>query len=101
MTPLLLGIFIAAVIFAAVLYGGYQAVATTGFSRFAHLGSILATIGVMAGISYQSPGATSAAGALLAVAALAATYHTSGWSRLLPLTLCAFGAVAVMGMPFN
>lgn len=100
MIPLLLGIFIAATLFGALLWAGYQASITQGRQRHLNLATVILTVATMAMITYglTLPGRT--IGAALAGTALFVTTYEIGWSRLLPLTLSALGAFALIGIPF-
>lgn len=101
MTLLLLGIFIAAVVFAAMLFAAYQATITQGLVRYAHIATIAATIGVMASISYQNPLLMIGSGAILAIGAMVTLFASPGWSRILPLTLLTLGAFAILQIPLG
>ena len=101
MIILLLGIFAAALLFSAVLWAGYRAYVTRGHAQMVNLLSVLLTLLTMALVTWQLAGAGPAIGAMLAVSALLATYYEDGWSRLLPLTLAAFGVFVVLGTPFS
>ena len=100
MTTLLLGIFLAALLFAALLWAGYRAYITRGRAQMLNLATIVLPILLMALIPSQSSLGGRAIGAMLAISALAATYYDESWSRLLPLTLAALGAFAAIGGPF-
>lgn|GEM_PF-6597616 len=100
MITLLLGIFLAALLFSAVLWSAYRAYMTTGRLRAINLATALLTIGLMAMITYQAHLPGRVIGAALVISAFAATYRETGSARLLPLTLAAFGTVAAMGVPF-
>ena len=101
MTALLLGIFVAAIIFGSLLWCAYQAYMNGGLSRVLHLGAVLFTIAVMATITYQTPPPGKISGLILAAFSLGSVAYNSGWARLLPLTLAALGIFCAIGGPFG
>ena len=100
MTPILLGILIAATLFGALMWCGYRAYETKGLAQYANLATVLLTIFAMAALSFESETASRAMGAQLCITSLVAMWSDKGWSRLLPLALSAFGAVLTLGIPF-
>ena len=101
MTPLLLGISIAALLFGSLLWAGYCAYDSSGWKQRANLSCVVLTILVMATITYGYALPGQILGALLVVSGLAATFYDTRWSRLLPFTLVTLGVFALSGIPFS
>lgn len=97
---LLLGLLLAAFIFAAFGWSIARAVQTSGRSRTAHV--VLAGLILlgMALLSLDWPLAARLAGAALIVSGCLAALVEDGWSRLLPLFGAAFGLALLLGLPF-
>ncbi len=97
---LLGGILLGFGAFAAMFWALWQAVVTKGLRRWLHAGAGLGTLAGMATISLVSPILALIAGVVTVASALALTFVTPGWTRLLPLVLALFGAALVLGLPF-
>ncbi len=98
---LLIGILVAAGIFAAALFSAAQIYRNDGRLRVAHAAALALTLGAMACLSLGWWGAAQFAGALLALAALGALVFERGWNRLLPAFLIVFGAALLARLPFG
>ena len=98
---LLIGILIAAGVFAATFFATAQVFRQTGALRSAQLGAALITIAAMACLSLGFWGASQVAGAALFAFAIAALALESGWNRVLPVFHVAFGVVLALGLPFG
>ncbi|QPH53751.1 hypothetical protein [Pontivivens ytuae] len=97
---LLGGILLGFGAFAAMFWALWQAFVTNGLRRWLHAGAGLGTLAGMATISLVSPILALIAGAVTVACALALTFVTPGWTRLLPLALALFGTALVLGLPF-
>ncbi|MSU88980.1 hypothetical protein GE300_04990 [Rhodobacteraceae bacterium 2CG4] len=98
---LLIGILVAAGIFAATLFSAVQIYRAAGRLRLAHAAAAALTLAAMACLSLGWWGAAQAAGALLCLAALAALALERGWNRLLPAFQLLFGAALLARLPFG
>jgi len=98
---LLIGILVAAGIFAAVLFSAAQIYRNEGRLRLAHAAVLALTLGAMACLSLGWWGAAQAVGAPLAAAALAALVLEQGWNRLLPAFQLVFGVALLARLPFG
>ncbi len=101
MTPLLLGIFLAALLFGALLWSAYSAYMSTGPAKWANLLTAILTIALMTTITYSWEWPGRLTGGTLTLTALTALFFDKKWSRLLPLTLATLGVFAAMGVPFS
>ena len=102
MNPFLLlpGILVALVLFGAGLWSLAEAVRRTGFARIIHLATVASLMATMVTLSAGTPIVAQIAGGFVLASGLATTWISSGWARLLPLALSAFGATVLWGLPF-
>ena len=98
---LLVGILVAAGIFAATLFSAAQVYRQAGRLRWAHGAAALLTLAGMAALSGGLWAAAQALGALLAPAALAAATFERGANRALPLFHLLFGLALLVRLPFG
>ena len=96
---LLIGILLAAAVFAAFIWSGYRAFYTTGWLRRAHAALALLTLAGFAALSLLWPLAAAASGAGLVAAGLVALVLERGWAQLLVLVQIAFGGLLISGLP--
>lgn len=98
---LLTGIFVAAVIFAGLLFSAVQAFRQSGALARTHLVLALLIIGAMAALSADLWGLSRLIGWPVALTGLVCAALETRWNRLLPLLLAGFGAILVAGIPFG
>ncbi|MEO1274923.1 MAG: hypothetical protein AAFV96_05840 [Pseudomonadota bacterium] len=98
---LLIGIVVAAGIFAATLFSAAQAYMRDGRLRSAHLAAALLTIAGMGAMSLELWIVAQLIGPLLAIAASAALVLERGWNRLLPVFHILFGLALAARIPFG
>jgi hypothetical protein len=87
------GIFLGALLFAALLWSLYRTVVTQGFLRINALVLSAATIMGMAGLTYQYPFLVMVAAPACLLFGLAQMMTDPGWSKLLPLVQFLLGFV--------
>lgn len=97
---LLLGIALAATVFAAVLWCGYWAIIGRGARRWANAATAVCTIAGMATISLGAPGPAVIVGAGVLVASVASLVTAAGATRLFPIATAVFGGILMAGIPF-
>ena len=97
---LLLGIALAATVFAAVLWCGYWAVIGRGARRWANAATAVCTVAGMATISMGAPGLAVIVGAGLLVSSVASLVTAAGATRLFPIATGVFGGILMAGIPF-
>ncbi|MEM6407313.1 MAG: hypothetical protein AAF700_02730 [Pseudomonadota bacterium] len=95
MVPLLIGIVLAACVFAALLWSVYRMVQTKGNLRLNYALLSVSTIVIALGITYDWLGVLVSAGVTAVGAALVAMYKDPGWSKLLPFTQLCLGGASV------
>lgn len=97
---LLIGIVIAAAIFASLLWSIYRGTTTVGMTRSVALLLSFDTVLAMGAISFNSPNLGSFFGGCLVTLGVISIWLDQGWSRLLPLVQVIFGIVLILGLPF-
>ena len=93
---LLLGIAIAAAVFAALLWSIYRAVIVTGRLRINYTLLSLSTLLVVTGITWNLTMLTLTSAMSLAVTAVIAIIYEARWSKLLPLVQLVLGGLAFL-----
>lgn len=101
MISLLLGVAIAATIFAAFLATLYQVVTQKGIGRWFAATAIMLTILTMATISWEMVGLSQLVGGILIIVSIFTAWYVSGLDRLWPVVLVCFGIAALLGIPFK
>ena len=99
--PLLVGILLAATLFASVLWSLAQAFQRRGRLRNYHLALALLTIGGMATVSWALDVEMRLVGIGLLVFGALAVWAERGTSRLLPLIQLLFGLALLLGLPIT
>ncbi|WP_299303117.1 hypothetical protein [uncultured Litoreibacter sp.] len=94
MVPLLIGIIIAAAVFAAFLWSLYRAVMTKGRLRVNYAVMAISTLLVVAGITWNLAALTFAASVSLIVSAAIGVWADQKWSKLLPLVQMVLGVLS-------
>lgn len=94
MFAILIGIVIAACIFAALLWSIYRAVVTTGRLRTTYIVLALSTLMVVSGITWTLNALLLTASVSLIVTAIIAMIYEARWSKLLPLAQLLLGGLA-------
>ncbi len=94
MAALLIGIVIAAAVFAALLWSLYRCFMTTGKLRVSYGVLTISTLLVVAGITWNLAGVTFAASGSLIFTAIVGVWADTRWSKLLPLVQLVLGVLA-------
>lgn len=97
---LLLGILLAAALFASFIWSGYQAFFASGWLRHAHAVLALSVLAGAATLSLLLPVTGQITGAMLVVAGLVAIWHDRAWAKLLVAVQIIFGGLLISGLPF-
>jgi len=97
---LMVGILMAAAVFAAFIWSIFQVVQARGALRLAHGGTVVAILAGALAVSNTWVLAALPAGILLAAVSMAAAALERGWSRLLPVFPALFGLALILGLPF-
>ena len=95
MFPLLIGIIIAAAVFAAFLWSLYRSVTATGKLRVTYVMLALSTLVVIAAITWNFPTLTVTAGLTCLVTGALATMTEPRWNKLLPLVQVILGGLSI------
>lgn len=98
---LAIGVLLAAAIFAAFMWSGFQAFFSRGSLRWAHGISAGATIGGMAALGNEALIAAMASGLVLLLSSGFAVVKERRWTRLLPFFQILFALVLISGIPFG
>ncbi len=93
--PLLIGIVLAALVFAALLWSIYRAVITTRRARLGYAVLAISTLLVALAVTFNLAGLLLTAGFTCVGAALFGIMSDKGWSKLLPLVQLLLGLFAV------
>jgi len=101
MIVLLIGVLIAAFVFAATLFSAAQAYLQIGALRWLHLANALSLIAAMASISLVWPGIAALLGLILVALNIALGLWEVAWNRLLAVPPILFGLALVQGVPFS
>ena len=94
MAPLLIGIVLAACVFAALLWSIYRTVQTKGNLRINYALLSISTIVIALGITYDWLGVLVSAGVTCIGTSLIAIYQDKGWSKLLPFAQLLLGGAS-------
>lgn len=94
MTPLLIGIVLAACLFAALLWSVYRAVTQTGMPRVVQAFLALSTLIVVAAVTWDFHAMMVSGGITCSVTAALAIWYETRWSKLLPLIQLLMGLAA-------
>ncbi|MCY4179662.1 MAG: hypothetical protein OXC60_10525 [Litoreibacter sp.] len=94
MVPLLIGIVLAACVFAALLWSIYRTVQTKGNLRLNYALLSISTLTIAAGITYDLLGLMVSAGVTCMGTAIIAIVKDPGWSKLLPVTQLLLGGAS-------
>jgi len=95
MIPLLIGIVLAACLFAALLWSVYRAVTQTGFVRTANVLLAVSTLIVVSAVTWEMHAMLLSGGVTCALTALIAIWQDRRWSKLLPFVQFLLGVGAV------
>ena len=96
---LLLGILLAALIFAATLFSAAQAYLRGGRVGRAHLVAAVSVVAAMAALGLSWWAASRVIGLFVLSGGVFALWQERGWNRLLPLVHIFFGMALVGGLP--
>lgn len=91
MIPLLIGIVLAACLFAALLWSVYRAVTQTGLHRLVQGFLAISTLIVVAAVTWDFHAMLVSGGITCAVMAAIAIWYEPRWSKLLPLVQLLLG----------
>jgi cytochrome bd-type quinol oxidase subunit 1 len=91
MIPALIGIVLAACLFAALLWSIYRAVTLTGTPRVVHAFLAISTIIVVCAVTWDFHAMMLSGGITCAVTAFIALWQERRWSKLLPLVQLLLG----------
>lgn len=100
MVELLIGVVLAAFLFAALMWSIYRAVTSSGRARLNATLLSLTTILGMGTVTYSWVDLAMASGSGLVVFGLIAVLKDPGWGKLLPLVQAGFGVALIMGLPW-
>ncbi len=95
MFPLLIGIVLAALVFAAMLWSVYRAVTTQGRLRLTYVILVLSTILIMAAITWNLAAVSLCAGLTGTVSGAIAVVADKRWNKLLPLIQVVLGLLSI------
>jgi len=95
MTPLLIGIELAACLFAALLWSLYRAVTQTGMHRTVQAFLAISTLIVVAAVTWDYHAMLVSGGITCTVLAVIALWFEPRWSKLLPLVQLVLGLGAI------
>ena len=91
----LIGIFLAACLFAAMLWSIYRAVTTKGMKRINAVVVTSSTLLAMLGLTYGWSFALLIAGPACILFGLAQVFTDPGWAKLLPAVQFIFGLIVI------
>lgn len=100
MILIMLGMTVAASVFAAVLWSLFQIVTQRERLQWAHIGTVVFSLAGMATVSWISPTLAMVAGGLLAVAAGIAIKLEPHWNKVFPFFQLVFAIALILGLPF-
>lgn len=94
------GVLIGGGVFAATLFSAAQVLHQNSRLRYAHIASVVITVGAMAALSLEAAFASQILGFLLIIPALRAFWLELRWNKVLPIFQVLFGGALLAALPF-